>query len=116
MADITVKNKDGTIDKKETARLKKNANMLKDMIKTDFMGNVREQRITEIPRDAIIAGARQLLATAGGKRSQTELQMKRIAKKIQKKYAGKPKPLASGGKVKKAYAMGGGMRKAKSYG
>ena len=42
--------------------------------------------------------------------------MKRIAKKIQKKYAGKPKPLASGGKVKKAYAMGGGMRKAKTYG
>ena len=116
MADITVKNKDGTIDKKETARLKKNANMLRNMIKTDFMGNVRGQRITEIPRDAIIAGARQLLAAAGSNQSQTELQLKRVAKQIQKKYAGKPKPLASGGKVKKAYAMGGGMRKAKTYG
>jgi hypothetical protein len=101
MADFTVKNKDGTVNKKETARLKYNATILKRLIKTDFMGNVRDQRISEIPRDAILAGARQVMAIGGSEHAQTELQMKRIAKKIQKKYLGKSPPLASGGTIRK---------------
>ena len=123
MTDFTVKNKDGTVDKKETARLKYNAARLKDMVakKTDMFGKVRAPRLIDIPKEAILAGARQLLAGAGAKQSQTELQLKRIAKQIQKKYLGKfppvdttsaPKKKASGGKVKKTYAMGGGIRKA----
>tara|TARA_R110002033_G_C3729741_1_gene223850 strand:+ start:199 stop:546 length:348 start_codon:yes stop_codon:yes gene_type:complete len=115
MGDFTVKDKDGKVNKEETARLKYNAATLKRLIKTDFMGNVRDQRISEIPRDAILAGARQAMAIGGSEHAQTELQMKRIAKKIQKKYLGKPSPLAHGGSVKK-YAYGGGIRKAKTYG
>ena len=122
MADFTVKNKDGTVDKKETSRLKSNAALLKEMVrtKTDMFGKVRGPRISEIPLEAFIAGARQLLAIGGAKRSQTELQMKRIVKKIQKKYLGKPPPFevyAHGGKVHtKAYAKGGGVRKPRTYG
>ena len=103
MADFTVKNKDGTVNKKETSRLKYNAHRLKEMVrrKTDMFGRVRGPRLIDIPKDAILAGARQLLAIGGAKGSQTELQMKRIAKKIQKKYLGKPSPLASGGTIRK---------------
>jgi hypothetical protein len=53
-----------------------------------------------------------------GEEGKQQLLMKKIANQIQKKLAGSgkpgstPSPLASGGKVKKTYAMGGGIRKA----
>ena len=46
MTDFTVKNKDGTVDKKETARLKANAARLKTMVKTNMHGDVRKQRVS----------------------------------------------------------------------
>mgnify|MGYP003649946845 CR=1 FL=1 len=121
MTDFTVKNKDGTVDKKETARLKANAARLKTMVKTNMHGDVRKQRVSEIPGDLIMQGARKLMSVMPGKvgeEGKQQLLMKKIANQIQKKLAGSgkpgstPNPLASGGKVKKTYAMGGGIRKA----
>ena len=87
MATITIKNKDGSVNKKETARLKRNANMLEDMIKKDFMGNIRKKRITEIPRDAVLQGARKLMSImpgSVGEEGKKQLMLKRIANQVMK--------------------------------
>jgi hypothetical protein len=105
MATVTIKNKDGSINKKETARLKRNARLLETMVKKDMFGNVRGKRITEIPRDAILTGARKLMSIipgSVGKEGKTQLQLERVSKQISKKLKGKSFNItnkAKGGKV-----------------
>jgi|10_taG_2_1085330.scaffolds.fasta_scaffold101956_2 hypothetical protein len=99
MATITIKNKDGSVNKKETARLKRNANMLEDMIKKDFMGNIRKKRITEIPRDAVLQGARKLMSImpgSVGEEGKKQLMLKRIANQVMKSRL---QNKASGGRI-----------------
>jgi|TARA_R110000764_G_scaffold96081_1_gene180090 hypothetical protein len=108
MVDFTVKNKDGTVDKDETARLKANAARLKTMVKTNMHGDVRKQRVSEIPGDLIMQGARKLMSVMPGKvgeEGKQQLLMKKIANQIQKKLGNKknakpgssPTPLRNGG-------------------
>jgi hypothetical protein len=117
MATVTIKNKDGTVNKEETSRLKRNASMLETMIKRDFMGKIRKKRITEIPRDAILQGARKLMSIMPGsigEEGKRQLMLKRISKKVMKhklnknnSTGGKVIKKAGGGKIMQGYKKGG---------
>jgi|10_taG_2_1085330.scaffolds.fasta_scaffold166743_2 hypothetical protein len=103
MAKITVKNKDGTINKKETARLKRNAKLMELERKKDMSGKTRKQRITEIPRDAIIKGTRKIMSIMPGevgREGKKQLRLNRMAKEVDKQIRRK-KELKDSGKVKK---------------
>ena len=110
MAKITVKNKDGTVNKKETERIKKNTKLMKLERKKDMFGNTRKKRMTEIPRDAIITGVRKVMSLMPGsigKEGKNQLMLNRIAKEVDKQtmkkkmYGGKVHKKPMGGKVYK---------------
>ena len=87
MAVITVKNKDGTVNKKETARVKENARLMELERKKDMFGKTRKKRITEIPRDAIIQGTRKIMSIipgAVGRAGKKQLMLNRMAKEVDK--------------------------------
>jgi len=110
MAKITVKNKDGTVNKKETERIKKNTKLMKLERKKDMFGNTRKKRMTEIPRDSIITGVRKVMSLMPGsigKEGKNQLMLNRIAKEVDKQtmkkkmYGGKVTKRPMGGKVYK---------------
>ena len=84
---ITVKNKDGTVNKKETARVKENARLMELERKKDMFGKTIKKRITEIPRDAIIQGTRKIMSIipgAVGRAGKKQLMLNRMAKEVDK--------------------------------
>ena len=115
MTDFKVKNKDGTINKEEKARIKKNTKLMELERKKDMFGKPRKKRITEIPRDAVIKTVRKVMSKMSGKigdQGKKQLALNRMAKEIDKKtmekksmqkkmYGGKVTKRPMGGKVYK---------------
>tara|TARA_R110002012_G_scaffold300742_1_gene500699 strand:- start:14 stop:370 length:357 start_codon:yes stop_codon:yes gene_type:complete len=86
---IEVKNADGTVNKKETARIKENTRRMENERKTDMFGKSRKKRITEVPRDALIKGVRNVMSVIPGqvgKRGKEDLMLNRMAKEVDKNY------------------------------
>jgi hypothetical protein len=84
---VIIKNKDGTINKKETARLKKNARLMENERKKDMFGNTRKPRIGDIPTDALFRGVRKVMSImpgAVGRIGKRDLMLNRIAKEVDK--------------------------------
>ena len=115
MTDFKVKNKDGTINKEEKARIKKNTKLMELERKKDMFGKPRKKRITEIPRDAVIKTVRKVMSKMPGKigdQGKKQLALNRMAKELDKKtmekksmqkkmYGGKVTKRPMGGKVYK---------------
>ena len=111
---IIVKNKDGTVNKKETARVKYNNEWLKSEIKRDMFGRAKKNQ-TGL-KDLALKGFRKVMSVVPGtigKEGKRQMQIKRIADKVAKYERAKKKSM--GGKVYKVDNSGQQMV-AKQYG
>ena len=111
---IIVKNKDGTVNKKETARVKYNNEWLKSEIKRDMFGRAKKNQ-TGL-KDLALKGFRKVMSVVPGtigKEGKRQMQIKRIADKVAKYERATKKNM--GGKVYKVNNSGQQLV-AKQYG
>ena len=111
-AKITVKNKDGTIDKKETARVKENARLMELERTKDMFGNSKKPNISQQIADPFKKGVRKVMSVmpgAVGRIGKRDLMLNRMAKEVDKHYLEKKSKggSLSGSKLVASFYKGG---------